>query len=888
MPRRDLHAVFRSNDPDLRAVDVFTNRESEYEAVVRSIRTVRAETDSQSFDVEDMEQPRRNVLVFYGVGGIGKTTLSKTLTAWLADPRTGPSQWQPPEQALPRTVPIRVDLARSRAVDIESIVLTVRAELSVLGRPMPAFDLALQRYWEHNRPGESLQAHLASHSGLRRFADSLPAQIDSAIGDAAQLLGLPGTVGLLAGRGIAAAIRGLRQRRRRHHALACRRLPDLLDADPDIEALSFYPHLLAWDLAHLPGGRSALPVIMLDTFEDVGDRTDRERERLLQRLVWLMPNAVFVITGRNRLQWDDERLNDVLDWAGTRCWPQLGTQADGEPRQHLVGYLSPQDCHDYLARRITHLDEPLIPPHIRAIIATRSEGLPLYLDLAVTRYLTLYRRLGTMPAMREIDHDFAALVDRIFRDLTTEERHMARAVSLFDSFSVDLATATAGLERDGVALRLIDRPFIEHDSTGLWPYRLHNPVRSALRDADHRGEDSWSAADWRRAAQRAFDALGTGRDRTAARGDRRILVNCLTQGLRLARDFDLPLDWLIDAAFAYVGDSVWDSLEVGDPLLPRGFPPPTGGAATALITTLGIIARRNRVPRHRTADELRAVLDAGHLPPDLVELPRYYLAMCERDLGHLAASMNGMRLVADAGGRLSADAARGLFHLARRLGRFRDALTTVETLGDDGKQHRARGELWWSQGDISMACACLARARDDAFRAGFSGEAALCQAYLSFSAAFEDRPRALEQIDHATNLLGAAPVGWATLQVEVARLVADAGHDPELPGRARAVAATTRAAGLSSLCAYASLAACFHAAVLESDTLTEQARSWLYDCVHGDEFAYLIEIAHMFTGSNLPPDVARADWIEGQPAARNRWRLLVSERRRQLMTTERT
>lgn len=42
-------------------------------------------------------------------------------------------------------------------------------------------------------------------------------------------------------------------------------------------------------------------MVLLDTFEDIGDRTHRDMERLLQHVVWLMPNVFFVVTERNRL-----------------------------------------------------------------------------------------------------------------------------------------------------------------------------------------------------------------------------------------------------------------------------------------------------------------------------------------------------------------------------------------------------------------------------------------------------------------------------------------------------------------------------------------------------------------------------------------------------------
>ncbi|MBP2056406.1 hypothetical protein J2Z21_009424 [Streptomyces griseochromogenes] len=45
------------------------------------------------------------------------------------------------------------------------------------------------------------------------------------------------------------------------------------------------------------------------------------------------------------------------------------------------------------------------------------------------------------------------------------------------------------------------------------------------------------------------------------RRDRAVLIGVLRQGLRLARDLNLvELGWLTEAAFSYVGDSVWGPL----------------------------------------------------------------------------------------------------------------------------------------------------------------------------------------------------------------------------------------------------------------------------------------------------------------------------------------
>jgi hypothetical protein len=113
-----------------------------------------------------------------------------------------------------------------------------------------------------------------------------------------------------------------------------------------------------------------------------------------------------------------------------------------------------------------------------------------------------------------------------------------RAVSLLDSFSIELATAAAGMDRDAPALRLADRPFVDHTPGILWPYHLHELVREAVRDADSPSADRWSPADWRRAAQRTLDALGAEFAVHRSDPDRRALLGCLRQGLRFAESLD--------------------------------------------------------------------------------------------------------------------------------------------------------------------------------------------------------------------------------------------------------------------------------------------------------------------------------------------------------------
>jgi hypothetical protein len=390
----DLGLIFATNAANLSAVKLFIDRDHECGAFDEAVGVHHQYLTSTDFDCQDVLAPRRNVQVFYGAGGVGKSSLSRALEYRHGGSERRPRRgWPDMERMFARPIEARIDLASESGVDLERILLIIRAAVGRIGHPMHAFDIAFSRYWEHAHPDTSLADFLRGDGALRRVSDAiqLPDQIEQGLAEIAEALGSSSTLVSAASRLARSLIQTTARRRAKKHAVeGCRRLTPLLQAEPDTESLSYYSHLLSWDLDMLSrrlAGQFHVAVFM-DTFEDVARGPNRNFERLLQRLIWFMPNVLFVISGRNRLDWAQRKSAGEVEWSGPESWPNLTIGATAEPTQHLVGRLSAADSSKFLSLRLKRGDEPVIPDEIRDQIARESEGYPLYLDMAVARYLT--------------------------------------------------------------------------------------------------------------------------------------------------------------------------------------------------------------------------------------------------------------------------------------------------------------------------------------------------------------------------------------------------------------------------------------------------------------------------------------------------------------------
>ena len=896
----DLDLIFATNSSDVRADRIFIDRDEERRHFDEAVLAHHAWATAATFDCQDVLSPRRNVQVFYGAGGIGKTSLSRALEDHHGG-RSASAQldWPVVQRPFRTSIAVRIDLASEAGLDLERALLLIRAAVTGLGHPMHAFDLALSRYWEHAHPDIDLAEFLRADNLLNRVSDAvqLPDQIQEGLIEIGTAMGSSSTLLSAASQLARKLIRDpLRQRAVRHAIERCRRLRPLLEAEPDVESLSYYPHLLSWDLAQMirahKGGFHV--VVFMDTVEDVTRSAHHNFERLLQRLVWLMPNVMFVLSGRNRLDWADAESGHAAGPHGAASWPGLAEAADVEPRQHLIGHLSHDDCTDFLRRRLRSGSEPLIPREVRARIAQESQGYPLYLDMAVTRYLQIVGS-GATPEPADFVGGFPGLISRVLRDLDSEERRLARILSLLDSFDTELAVRIADLPTETVAIRLAQRKFVHVDDRAPLPYSIHRLIR---REMQHAGgdPDAFTAADWSRYAQRAFDCLGERYYRANRAGDRTVANSALNQALRLADEHHLDLGWCADAAFLFIEDSLWESS-----VRPLIGPEVATPAAALAQTFLAVVNQRLEGRRgdwgqtrgemmyadlRETARALREVLASDVLTGEARDLATYYAAEAVRELGQGAEAERLIRSIGGGSTRIAGLAAKGLVHRFRRMGRFRELRDLIDDQPREAVWLQMAGTLSWSQGLLSQAEEEYRTSREMFLQAGYLGNADELLGCLAFVCGLSGDDEAL--VSEAVATLRASRNKWAALMAELGAVMLAADGTEASAASSLAVSERGEAAGLTSIQSYAHLSLCLNAAIGGDPRVLAEARAALTAHVTDEDFRWLLEIVDFWSDEPERPrgEGESADWLDGVPATRERWRQVVLSRRDRRSTGE--
>ena len=412
------------------AVREFTDREEPRAAFWKKFHAVE--------EAHARKEKKVHVLSYYGVGGIGKSSLLKKLQAEMKEKDAAAffSDWD------------FKDGKESRAV-LERLKNKLEDQFKI---PFPLFDYAHYVYARklgENPDSPKVKSIIGESSFLSwcmSAADPIPV-----VGLASKLL-------QLADQGVAMVRDHLKK-----HSTTVYRI-ESMEADHLLKEL---PVLFAKDLTVYMEKSQKPLVIFLDTYESLvnellpGDPLNHDlwlrdiKTGLLPRV----PYVLWVIAGREKLKW--ERFYEG--------WKE-GLE------QHLLGDLSETDS-------IKFLETAGIPDEkLRKVLYRLTGGTPMYLDLCVTQYENILAK-GETPAMEHFGADTEELLHRFLSYMVGAQKdvmYILACVEWWDDSVIFEITKKAGLAFSVSDYELIkSMSFVLPGDKG--GYCLHQTVGDVLR-----------------------------------------------------------------------------------------------------------------------------------------------------------------------------------------------------------------------------------------------------------------------------------------------------------------------------------------------------------------------------------------------------------------------
>ncbi len=630
------------------ALDVFTDRTG----LIESFESLLAAKQPQE----------NNVLVFYGEGGIGKTTLSQKLQQLLS------------QQHSKHSV-ARLDFASPGTTEPDTALFRLRQCFPEI--PFPTFTLALIYYagrFHPEAPVITQPAPLLDRAGP--YAEVLDKVLERALAVAkvTPLIGLTlnviksvtDTSQILRNWYLHRAEPLLRNLSGKTQQELIELLPQLWAQDfrdglvASISSDGLYHDSMAW--------RVPAPVIFLDTYEalwhgGLGRQGEHRqlREEWLVSLVGELPQVLWVITGRNRLHWQP------YDPAWEACC-----------EQHLVGSLSNGDATDFLAKR------GINDPALVATILEHAAGVPFYLELETQ----LHDKLSPEQRLPEAfggSHEL--VIERLLSHLEISENETMHLMASFGSW--DAALFHDAIQHFGTGYppsaceRFAQGWSIEQPAPGQW--QLHNEMVLHLQQHDQRTRPDIFTA-WHRWGFERFDGPLAAReikDITPADGER------LRRALAHARHIHEPEDlcrWFKERSELLAEGTIWrvlvPVLEDHQRWVEQSLGPDhsevgvTLDNLASLMKTLSLYEEAEQLYRRAIANkEAACVSDHPTLTKTLCGLARLQLTLSKykeaEELGHRALSIIEATYGQDS--LNSAEALGLLGEASRGLSKFRES-----------------------------------------------------------------------------------------------------------------------------------------------------------------------------------------------------------------------
>ena len=429
-------------------------------------RTVRTAPRYAEHIFTDREEPRRSfwnayhrvsadpgsveAVSYYGIGGIGKTSLLVQLVKELRErANASPGVYYSFELS-------------GKGKDDCLYFLAESLMQQCPGLRFPLFGAALLRLNQMaGRDASDLERRM-EHSLLNRPGVTAALDVMSAFLPSFNSARAAGMAGLL-----------LFKTLKKQHEQASGEFAHLyreIEESSAAELLNNLQNYFAIDAAPWLETQAPPAVFLLDGYEvlantlDNGDLAEVSDTWLWGRdgLIWSLPNTLWVIAGRNRLAWDrhDSELGDSLE-------------------QHLLGDLSEEDTIGFLRQSGVEGEELL-----RDLYALTG-GTPVYLDLCVNTYRQLreVRGGGYQPVASDFGSSPVSLAEQFLRGMNSEHQRMIKLIACLpanwtDELALDAAAAAGYPAARGPFEDIRKLSLVEKAGNSS---KLHSTLRTVVR-----------------------------------------------------------------------------------------------------------------------------------------------------------------------------------------------------------------------------------------------------------------------------------------------------------------------------------------------------------------------------------------------------------------------
>jgi tetratricopeptide (TPR) repeat protein len=350
--------------------------------------------------VNNIGQKESSILVYYGIAGIGKTSLRKKLSNFLEEYYKYSDQ---------KVIWTSIDLQLERHREKTTFLVVFKNELQRKYKiKFPAFEIAHAIYWKKANPESPLrEGNYLFFEGDDAFDDFF-----GLVDKIPYFQVVPATARLLKN-----APDYLRKWWKKKEP----ELSQLSEKEP-LELEKMLPYFWAQDLNNYLERTSRSAVLFIDTYEalwekDKGQGNFNARDEWIRELISnLHESSLWVICGREKIRW-----NEVdRDW--NNCI-----------EQYEIEKLPKKNALDFLNRCGIKEEE------IQKVILKGSEGVPYYLELAVDTYTEITKTGSPVPD--NFARTRSEIFDRFMKYLSVSEQETLKILSTPRFWNKDIFNA---------------------------------------------------------------------------------------------------------------------------------------------------------------------------------------------------------------------------------------------------------------------------------------------------------------------------------------------------------------------------------------------------------------------------------------------------------------